>query len=88
MTEVQRLDCRAELKVLAHRTQKLRKDRNWSQRRLASEAGCSNSTISWIERGEADPALSILCGIARAFGIRLDRFLKPPLADHHRSTRK
>lgn len=42
-----------------------------SQRQLATQAGCTRSTIARIENGEMDPTVTMLARIATAAGYRL-----------------
>ena len=45
----------------------MRTAKNWTQKDLASQAGCSRATIAAIELGyEKDPSASMLTNIARA----------------------
>lgn len=49
-----------------------RRDRGWSQQRLADELGVSRQTIISIERGRFDPSLPLAFRLARAFGCRIE----------------
>lgn len=50
----------------------LRRQRKWTQRRLAVEAGVSPSAVSLIERGHADRlTISMVANVAAALGARL-----------------
>ncbi len=60
--------------VAAHfcrRVRILRKERNWSLDQLAAASGVSRSMLSQIERGHANPTLSLSLKIARAFDLPL-----------------
>ena len=45
----------------------LRRERGWSQQRLADELGVSRQTIISIERGRFDPSLPLAFRLARTF---------------------
>lgn len=45
----------------------LRKQRGWSQQRLAEELGVSRQTVISIERGRFDPSLPLAFRLARVF---------------------
>ncbi|MFT4051212.1 MAG: helix-turn-helix transcriptional regulator [Microbacterium sp.] len=45
----------------------LRRERGWSQQRLADELGVSRQTIISIERGRFDPSLPLAFRLARVF---------------------
>lgn len=45
----------------------LRRERGWSQQRLADKLGVSRQTIISIERGRFDPSLPLAFRIARVF---------------------
>jgi len=51
-----------------------RKARGWTQEKLATEAGTTKVSVSRWERGEANPRLSQLEGLARAFAQPLSWF--------------
>ncbi|WP_166866488.1 helix-turn-helix transcriptional regulator [Salinibacterium sp. ZJ70] len=51
----------------------LRRDRGWSQQRLADELGVSRQTIISIERGRFDPSLPLAFRIARAFELPIEQ---------------
>ena len=60
------------------RIAQLRKERGWSQQRLATEAGLHVQTVSEAERGyRGDPAPQTLEAIAGAFGVTVDELAKP-----------
>jgi len=59
--------------MLAKRLKELRKERNWTQQKLAENAGLSFNAITKIEQGAAEhPTLKTLLKLADAFGISLD----------------
>ncbi len=49
---------------------KRRKARNWTQERLAEEAGIAAIHVGFVERGENVPKLTLILRIARAFRVR------------------
>jgi len=51
------------------RLKKLRQDREWSQDRLASLAGCSRTTICNTEGGLSWPSWGVLSKLGRALGV-------------------
>lgn len=59
--------------MLANRLKELRKERSWTQQKLAEKAGLSFNAITKIEQGAAKhPTLKTLLKLADAFGIGLD----------------
>ena len=61
------------------RIAQLRKERGWSQMRLATEAGLHVQTVSEAERGyRGDPAPQTLEAIARAFEVPVTDLLAEP----------
>lgn len=59
--------------MLAKRLKELRKERNWTQQKLAEKAGLSFNAITKIEQGAAEhPTLKTLLKLADTFGITLD----------------
>jgi len=50
-----------------------------TQQELAEELGVSRQTIHAIERGKADPSLTLAMKLARLFGLRVDELFS--LAD-------
>jgi transcriptional regulator with XRE-family HTH domain len=60
---------------------RLRQDRDWSQERLAAEAGdLRQGLMSDIELGKANPTLTTLESIAGALGVSVGELFAPPLA--------
>lgn len=59
---------------LGSRLQRLRKARGLSQRRLATQAGVSNATVSLIEHGRTDPSMGLLRKILDALGVSFAEF--------------
>ena len=59
--------------MVARRIKELRKERNWTQQKLAERAGLSFNAITKIEQGAAKhPTLKTLLKLADAFGVSLD----------------
>jgi transcriptional regulator with XRE-family HTH domain len=60
---------------------KLRKERGWSQRELADEAGTTQYTVSEIEQGHRDPHPTTLRKLAEALGVSVAEFFGEETAD-------
>lgn len=58
------------------RIKTLRKERNWSQEKLAEETGFHRTYIGMIERGERNPSLININVFAGAFQIHISELLK------------
>lgn len=56
-------------KIFAQNVVSKRKERGWSQERLALEVGIQRSYMSGIERGTRNPTLAVVEKIAEALGI-------------------
>ncbi|MEF9975062.1 MAG: helix-turn-helix transcriptional regulator [Clostridia bacterium] len=56
------------------RIQQLMRERNWSEYRLAIEAGLSQSTVANIFNRNTTPSISTLEAICEGFGITLGQF--------------
>lgn len=54
-----------------------RRDRGWSQARLAEELGVSRQTVISIERGRFDPSLPLAFRIARTFECSIEEVFHP-----------
>lgn len=62
--------------MVAKRLKELRKERNWTQQKLAEKAGLSFNAITKIEQGAAKhPTLRTLLKLADAFEISLDELV-------------
>ncbi|MBC8322077.1 MAG: cupin domain-containing protein [Candidatus Marinimicrobia bacterium] len=61
--------------TIGPRIRKLRRDKNITLSHLAEFAGCTNATISKIERNKMTPSISVLKGIVNALGLTLAEFL-------------
>lgn len=54
----------------------LRKERSWSQEKLAEKTGFHRTYIGMIERGERNPSLININVFAETFGINISELLK------------
>ena len=62
--------------MLSRRLKELRKQRNWTQQKLAEKANLSFNAITKIEQGAAKhPTLKTLLKLADAFGTGLDELV-------------
>lgn len=52
----------------------LRKERKISQQKLAESAGVERNYIYYLERGDSEPTLGVLMGLARGLGIPFNEF--------------
>jgi transcriptional regulator with XRE-family HTH domain len=69
---------RSDRIALAHNVRRLRNQHDWSQERLAAEAGeLRQGLISDIERGKANPTLTTLEFVAGALGVSVGDLFKP-----------
>ena len=51
---------------------RLRKEKKWSQKKLASMIGTSGPVLGRYERGEITPSVEVAKKLAEAFGVTLD----------------
>jgi len=59
--------------MLAKQVKKYRKQKGWTQQKLAEKTSLSFNTITKIEQGIGDsPTLKTLLKLAEAFGVSLD----------------
>jgi len=61
---------------LCGRVLQLRKNKHWTLEQLSDVSDVSRSMLSQIERGQANPTLSVAIRIAQAFGIGLDELVR------------
>lgn len=54
------------------RMREARRERGWSQQRLADEVGVSRQTVNAIERGDYNPTIKLCVAVCRALGRTLD----------------
>jgi len=59
--------------------QERRKAKQLTLREFARLAKCAHSNVFQFEQEKKDPRLTELAALARAFGERLDKFVKPIL---------
>lgn len=52
----------------------LRKERKISQQKLAEAAGVERNYIYYLERGDSEPTLGVLMGLARGLGLSFKDF--------------
>ena len=52
----------------------LRKERKISQQKLAESAGVERNSIYYLERGDSEPTLSVLMGLAQGLGMAFSEF--------------
>lgn len=57
------------------RVKELREQKNISQMTLATRIGCSQNTISKIEKGECEPRANVLIEMSKYFGVSVDYIL-------------
>lgn len=53
-----------------------RKDRGWSQEKLAARSGIDRVAIGYIEQGRRNPTLPTLYRLCRALDLPLEKLLK------------
>ncbi|ARN75243.1 helix-turn-helix domain-containing protein [Oceanicoccus sagamiensis] len=66
--------------VLCSRVTELRKKNKLTLEQLATASGVSRSMLSQIERGQANPTLTVTFRIAQAFGISIGELVDQPWA--------
>ncbi|MBM3383176.1 MAG: helix-turn-helix domain-containing protein [Betaproteobacteria bacterium] len=60
---------------LASNVKYLRKELSLSQEQLSERSGIPRSTIASLERGEGNPTLQVLMGVARGLGVTISELL-------------
>lgn len=65
-----------ELEDIGKKIKERRKGKGWTLNELAERAGCSESYIFKIEKGNRIPSLTMLMDIARAFNIKLETLIR------------
>jgi ribosome-binding protein aMBF1 (putative translation factor) len=63
-------DAMDALKLFGERLVELRKEKGWSQEKLALESGLARSYLGGVERGQRNIALINICRLADALGIK------------------
>lgn len=58
--------------TLSEKILRLRKEKKWSQKKLASLIGTSGPVLGRYERGEITPSVEVAKKLAEAFGVTLD----------------
>jgi len=66
------------LQQFGRRVRLLRQEAEYSQERLADEAGLHRTVVGAIERGERDIRLSTLWPLAKSLGVEPPALLEPP----------
>jgi transcriptional regulator with XRE-family HTH domain len=61
----------AGAKILASNVRRIRKERGWTQDRLAAEINVEQAAISLIENGRANPTLLTIESIAKVLSVGL-----------------
>jgi transcriptional regulator with XRE-family HTH domain len=64
------------IKALASNVRALRKEREWSQAKLAGEVGIEQNAISLIENGRSNPTIIVIEQVAHALGVPLSALLE------------
>lgn len=65
------------LQMLSANIRVFRAERDYSQERLAAEAGLNRTYLGDVERGEQNVTLATLEALADAFGIQIGELLLP-----------
>ena len=58
-------------KLVGRDIRKIRREKGWSQEKLAFESGVHRTYISGVERGARNPTVLVLGRIAEALGVSL-----------------
>ena len=66
------------MSVLGERIRKLRRERNWSQEKLARKIGTIRRLISRYETSAGTPSTDTLKKLANTFGVSVDFLLADP----------
>ena len=56
-------------RILAYNMRRLRKERGWSQERLAEASGLSRNFISYLERIQKSPSIDTISILSEAFNV-------------------
>ena len=68
-------------KAVCSKVRDLRKKQRWTLQQLADASGVSRSMLSQIERGQANPTLSVAYRIAQAFGLPLGHLVDAAMTE-------
>ena len=66
--------------IVARNIRRLRVARDISQEVLAVDAGIDRTYVSRLERGLADPSVTVLAKLARALSSNIEEFFRAPRA--------
>jgi transcriptional regulator with XRE-family HTH domain len=58
--------------------QRLRREKDWSQEKLAFESGIHRTYVSGLERGIRNPTITIVQKLADTLGVSFGALLDPP----------
>ena len=67
----------AEIARVGTRLRRLRAERGWRLEDLAERTGFLRVCLSRLERGERQPSLGTLSGVARAYGVSFSSLFEP-----------
>jgi transcriptional regulator with XRE-family HTH domain len=67
---------------IGERVSRLRRQRSWKQKELASRIGCSLQQVSKLERGRWVPRVSVLLRMSEAFNVTADYLLTGRAPQH------
>lgn len=73
---------------VAENIKRLRKERGWSQVRLAMEAHVSQQAISFIERERNEPSTEMIRALAKALGVSSSEIIDGPASESRTASRK
>lgn len=73
---------------VAENIKRLRKERGWSQVRLAMEAHVSQQAISFIERERNEPSTEMIRALAKALGVSSSEIIDGPANESRTASRK
>lgn len=57
---------------MGERIAHLRRNKGWSQAKLAKILGLSTSTVAMYEQGRREPPISVIIALANALGVTID----------------
>ena len=77
-----------DYKIIGTRIREIRREKKWSQAKLAEKSGVEPSYVSHIERGVAKLSLPTLISIANALGATLDELVHGNLIRSEHVTHK
>lgn len=65
-------------KQLALNLQRLRREKRWSQEKLAFKSGIHRTYVSGLERGIRNPTITVVQKLANALKVPFGALLDPP----------